>query len=37
VSTYALPSRLVKRVFADLKFKTKSAAPAGKSDSVRNL
>jgi serine protease Do len=37
VSTYALPSRLVKRILADLKFKSKSAAPAGKSDSLRSL
>jgi serine protease Do len=37
VSTYALPSRLVKRILADLKFKSQSLAPAGKSDSLRSL
>jgi serine protease Do len=33
VSTYALPSRLVKQVLASLKTKAESASPAGKSDS----
>jgi serine protease Do len=37
VSTYALPARLVKRILDNLKPKSKSAAPAGKSDSFRNL
>jgi serine protease Do len=37
VSTYALPARLVKRIFDNLKPKSKSAAPAGKSDSFRSL
>jgi serine protease Do len=33
VSTYALPSRLVKQILDNLKTKAKSAVPAGKSDS----
>jgi serine protease Do len=37
VSTYALPSRLVKRVFADLKSKSKSPATAGKTVSPNRL
>ena len=37
VSTYALPARLVKRILDNLKPKSKSAAPAGKSDSFRSL
>jgi serine protease Do len=37
VSTYALPSRLVKQTLDNLKTKSKSAAPAGNSDSLRRL
>ena len=37
VSTYALPARLVKRVFASLKSGTKSPAIPGKSASVNRL
>ena len=37
VSTYALPSRLVKRIYTDLKFKSRSAVPALKADSPRSL
>ena len=37
VSTYALPSRLVKQVLDNLKTKAKSASPAGKSESPRHL
>jgi serine protease Do len=37
VSTYALPARLVKRILDNLKPKSKSAAPAGKSDPLRSL
>jgi serine protease Do len=37
VSTYALPSRLVKRVLADLKSSSKSPATAGKSASPNRL
>jgi serine protease Do len=37
VSTYALPARLVKRALDNLKPKSKSAAPAGKSDSFRSM
>ena len=34
VSTYALPSRLVRRVLDNLKAKAKSVSPAGKSESL---
>ena len=37
VSTYALPSRLVKQILDNLKTKAKSTAPAGKSDSLHRL
>jgi serine protease Do len=37
VSTYALPARLVKQVLDNLKTKSKSATPAGKSDSLQRL
>jgi serine protease Do len=37
VSTYALPSRLVKQVLDNLKTKSKLAAPTGKSDSPQRL
>ena len=37
VSTYALPSKLVKQILDSLKAKSKSAAPAGKSDSQHRL
>jgi S1-C subfamily serine protease len=37
VSTYALPSRLVKRVLADLKSSSKSPATAGKTASPSRL
>jgi serine protease Do len=37
VSTYALPSRLVKQILDNLKTKAKSATPTGKSDSLRRL
>lgn len=37
VSTYALPSRIVKQVLDDLKAKAKSSSAAGKADSPRRL
>ena len=37
VSTYALPSKLVKQILNSLKAKAKSPASAGKSDSSRHL
>ena len=37
VSTYALPSRLVKRILDNLKPKSKSLAPTAKSDSLPRL